>query len=100
MKLIAFDIDGCLLNTDDTPNEAMVELLRVLSKQNQIVVWSGGGKEYVITWCSRLRISRFVDYKVPKSSSKGTQISMFGKEVDIAFDDEDVTLARFNIRVV
>ena len=62
---IAFDADGCLIRRElhyDFPNYPVINLLKLLSqlKNVEIIVWSGGGKEYAEYWGRQLEINPYV----------------------------------------
>jgi len=97
--IIAFDVDGTLLNNEGIPPETPVHirpktsvnleailLLQVLStkiKNTKIYVWSGGGKEYAASIVRLYGIDKYVDKCFGKHEYDE---DIYGK-VDIAFDD-------------
>ena len=97
--IIAFDIDGTLLNNEgiqpETPtylrpkcgvNLEVVTLLQLLSKKmknTKIYVWSGGGKDYAEDICRMYGFDKYVDRCFGKADYDET---IYGK-VDICFDD-------------
>lgn len=96
--IIAFDIDGTLLNNEgiqpETPtylrprcgvNLEAVVLLQILSKMKntRIYVWSGGGQEYAEKICREYGFDKYVDRCFGKTEYDE---SISGK-VDICFDD-------------
>lgn len=97
--IIAFDIDGTLLNNEGIPPETpnylkpqhgvnleVVMLLQILSKKmknTKIYVWSGGGREYAENICRRYGFEKYVDKCLGKDEYDET---IHGK-VDICFDD-------------
>lgn len=92
---VAFDIDGTLIRmNDDGENVPRYDTLQLLiglhdiSHSTQIFVWSGSGVDYAKRWTERLGIHKFVSV-----------IAKGSVEVDIAFDDEEVTLGKVNIQV-
>ena len=87
--IIAFDIDGCLLNEKSKPRPEIIELLKALSKNNKIIVWGGGGIDYARRIVDRLGIGKWVNQTAVKT--KGV--------VDIAFDDQEVSLGKYNIKI-
>ena len=110
--IIAFDVDGTLITNVpadiyqekrpspgtpydyDVPNRDIVELLVILSrfKNVQIVVWSGGGKNYAQMWVDRLKLSKWVWKTAGKLD--GTV------KPDIAIDDiHDCNLGEINLIV-
>lgn len=91
MTTIAFDIDGTLLNLDDTPNWRMIYTLIHLSwiKENRIYVWSGSGLEYANRFVEKFGLTAMIADVVEKASFVP----------DIAFDDQEVTLGKVNVKV-
>ncbi len=97
--IIAFDIDGTILNNEGVPpgtppylrepsavNLEVVLLLQLLSKHmknTRIIVWSGGGKDYAEQIVRRYGLTRYVDRCYGKAEYEA---ELDGK-VDIAFDD-------------
>jgi hypothetical protein len=103
--VIAVDVDGTLrcncTPTCEDPNARIVSFTNALltMKNTEVVVWSGGGKEYA---------QRFVDkFFTPKAAKKITTMSKFaagtglGKFTpDIAIDDiQDTALGKINLIV-
>jgi hydroxymethylpyrimidine pyrophosphatase-like HAD family hydrolase len=92
--IVAFDIDGTLIDYNDEPRKKIISLLKIFkSFGHKIIVWSGGGKDYASLLISRLKLDKFVDEYHSKVSHP------YGKNVDICFDDEEVSLAKLNIKV-
>jgi phosphoserine phosphatase len=106
--VIAFDIDGTLLNNEGIPpatpphlrpptsvNLEAILLLQLLAskmKNTRILVWSGGGQDYAEGIVRRYGLEKYVDRCYGKSECEET--------VDIAFDDVHAcTLADKNIIV-
>jgi phosphoserine phosphatase len=97
--IIAFDIDGTLLNNEgiqpDTPtylrprcgvNLEVVLLLQILSKKmknTKVIVWSGGGKEYAERICREYGFDKYIHRVYDKASYDETTEG----KVDICFDD-------------
>lgn len=90
-KPIVFDVDGTLIDFDDKPRKAVIELLKLLSKHYDIFVWSGGGIEYARMWIQRLKLEKYISSIVPKLKRP---IKPY-----MTFDDEEITLGKFNVRV-
>lgn len=97
---IAFDVDGTLYDNypyfdkkiGEQPRTAIVEFLKELHMAGHyIIVWSGGGKEYASQRVRDLKIEKFVHQTCSKLQNDGT--------VDVCFDDQDVTLAKVNIKI-
>ena len=106
--VIAFDIDGTLLNNEGIPpatpphlrpkcsvNLEIIMLLQILSrkmKNTKVIVWSGGGKEYAEQVCREYGLEKYVDRAYGKGEYDGG--------VDICFDDvHSCELAEQNIIV-
>jgi phosphoserine phosphatase len=93
--VIAFDIDGTILNNEGIPPETpahlrpacgvnleVILLIQILSKKmknTRIIVWSGGGLEYARQIVRRYGLERYVDKCYGKDDCDET--------VDICFDD-------------
>lgn len=106
--VIAFDVDGTLLNNEgiepETPphqraptsvNLEVILLMQLLAKHmknTRIIVWSGGGKEYAEQIVRRYGLEKYVDRCYDKMACE--------EDVDIAFDDQhSFSLAKLNIIV-
>ncbi|MFW5983185.1 MAG: hypothetical protein ACOCQ4_01695 [bacterium] len=95
MAKIAFDLDDTLIIPAiatgferDVPNYQNIQIFHWFQEQGHyIIVWSGGGVDYVQAWMDRLGLA-------PDEICKKGE-----KEVDIAFDDADVQLGKVNIKV-
>lgn len=97
--IIAFDIDGTILNNEGIPPETptylrpqcgvnleVIMLLQILSKKmknTKVIVWSGGGREYAESIVRRYGLEKYV-YQVYGKEEYDETID--GK-VDICFDD-------------
>jgi len=97
--IIAFDIDGTILNNEGIPPETpvhlrpaspvnleIVMLLQILSKgmkNTKVIVWSGGGKEYAEQIVRRYGLERYVH----RCYGKHEYEAEIEGTVDIAFDD-------------
>ena len=97
--IIAFDVDGTILNNEGVPPETapafrpqtsvnleVVMLLQILSKymkNTKIYVWSGGGKEYAEQVVRRYGLEKYVDRCFGKHEYES---ELYGK-VDLAIDD-------------
>jgi len=94
--VIAFDVDDTLIIPNivtgldiDTPNYETIALYRWFQNQGYyMIVWSGSGMDWASTWSKKLGLKP--DEIRPKKKSE---------DVDIAFDDCDVDLAKVNIKV-
>lgn len=100
---IAFDVDGTLRdNREDyeqgnpigaQPNERIRTLLITLAsfKNTQIIVWSGGGRDYAEDIVRVFKLEPYVDECMSKES---------GFVPDIAIDDmHEVELGQYNLIV-
>lgn len=91
--IIAFDVDGTLIDFMDSPREEIVTLLRILVEAGQdVLVWSGGGKGYAETVGRRLGLPDEVLY-ADKWDAR------FKTKVDLAIDDDDALLARQMLKI-
>lgn len=97
--IIAFDVDGTLIDYNEQPRRLMVLLAQTMlewqfldPEQIAVIVWSGGGKEYAEMWADRLGLHGAVCLaKFPESALP---------HVDIAFDDEKDTLLADQMLIV
>lgn len=101
---IAFDVDDTLivpavaLNDEPhpyigmygaVPNYPVIEIYKWFQSQgNYMIIWSGGGVDYARTWAEKLGLNP--DDVIEKVKND---------DVDIAFDDCDVDLAKVNVKV-
>lgn len=93
---IAFDVDDTLIipsvatgQSRDVPNYEVIAILKWFQSQGHaIIVWSGSGTDWAKTWCEKLGIEPD-DVRVKQKS----------EDIDIAFDDCDVDLAKVNVKV-
>ncbi len=93
---VAFDIDDTLLVPAvatgferDTPNYDTVALYKWFQAQGcEMILWSGSGMDWAQTWGEKLGLAPFTVLQKEKR-----------EDVDIAFDDCEVDLARVNVRV-
>lgn len=96
MAKIMFDVDDTLIVPSvatgydrDTPNYENINLYFWFKNQGHAVgVWSGSGVDYARTWAEKLGLHP--DMVLPKFKNL---------DIDIAFDDCDVDLAKVNIKV-
>lgn len=93
---IAFDVDDTLLVPSvasgfgrDTPNYEVIALYKWFQSQGHyMIIWSGSGIDWAKTWAEKFGLT------ADEFPVKGGAVN-----VDIAFDDCDVTLAKVNVRV-
>lgn len=91
MLNVAFDVDGTLIDSQDKPRDDVMRLLmQHFDAGDKVYVWSGGGMDYARRWVDRLCLGRYVTNVLPKTASYS---------MDVAYDDQSVTLAKNNIRV-
>lgn len=93
--VIAFDVDGTILNNEGIPPETpqylrpkcgvnleIITLIQILSKKmknTRIIAWSGGGKEYTEDIVRMYGLDKYVARCYSKADCE--------EEVDICFDD-------------
>ena len=95
---IAFDVDDTLIIpacavswSQDTPNYEVINIYRFFQSQGHyMIIWSGGGKDYAEMWARRLGLNP------NECMAKTTELK---DEIDIAFDDCDIELAKVNVKV-
>lgn len=93
---IAFDIDDTLIVPSlasstgrDVPNYEAIAIYRYFQALGcQMILWSGSGIDWAKTWGEKLDLAPFEVRMKQKSD-----------DVDIAFDDCVVDLAKVNVRV-
>jgi hypothetical protein len=96
MLIIAFDIDDTLLIPSvatgldrDTPNYEVISIYKFFQSIGcKMILWSGSGIDWAKTWGEKLGLTPF-EVRVKEKSD----------DIDIAFDDCDVDLAKVNIKV-
>lgn len=93
--VIAFDVDGTLIDTSGFMNIGIVNLLILLRgfKNTKIVVWSGGGADYARHHVERLGIDKYVHAYASKTDHPTIK-------PDIAIDDiQDTAIGKVNLIV-
>src|SRR3972149_202441 len=93
---IAFDTDDTLIvpknvvgASEDTPNYEVIAIARWFQKNgHELIIWSGGGVDWAKRWGEKLGLEPF-EVRVKEKSA----------DIDIAFDDCDVDLAKVNVKV-
>jgi len=91
---IAFDVDDTLTIPSvvngfdrDTPNYETIALFKWFQSQgHEMIIWSGGGVDYAKMWAEKLGLNAEIREKTKS-------------DVDIAFDDCDVDLAKVCVKV-
>lgn len=97
MKRIAFDIDDTLMKIcracptfHQVPDHDLIQVLYwFVQNGDEVYVWSGGGVDYARGVVEKLGIGHFV--KVIQKENTGN--------MDIAFDDQETSLSRVDVRV-
>jgi len=91
---VVFDVDGTLINFDDTPRFFIIKMLIDMHTLGCIIdVHSGGGEDYAMQWVRKLGLTEYVN----DIFCKGPTLEKPG--YDIAFDDEHVKYGKVNIKV-
>lgn len=93
---IAFDIDDTILVPsvvlgfgNDTPNYETIAVFKWFQAQgHDMILWSGSGMDWAKTWGEKFGLQPFTVLQKEKRD-----------DIDIAFDDCDVDLARVNVKV-
>ena len=92
---IAFDVDDTLIvpsvvtGSVDTPNYETIAIYRWFQAQgHHMIIWSGSGIDWATRWAEKLGLS-----------PDEIRLKEKAEDVDIAFDDCDVDLAKVNIQV-
>lgn len=93
---IAFDVDDTLIVPSvatglayETPNYDTIAIYKWFQSQGyEMIIWSGSGIDWAKTWGEKLGLTPFTVRVKEKSN-----------DIDIAFDDCRVDLAKVNIRV-
>lgn len=106
--IIAFDVDGTLIDSEGNTNWRITDMLRTFSrfKNVEVVVWSGGGKDYAEMWVRKLGLEKYVKKCYSKNHVATTKTMppkhIFEPEIkpDIAIDDiQDCELGLLNLIV-
>jgi len=95
--IIAFDVDDTLIIPavatglpTDTPNYETIAIYKWFQREGHtMIIWSGGGVDYARMWADKLGLQPDDVWRKEKGDG----------DVDIAFDDCDVDLAKVNIKV-
>jgi hypothetical protein len=99
---VAFDIDDTLYKVEhyadldgfprfrQVPDYELIQVLKwFVNNKDEVYVWSAGGIDYAETIMKKLGLDKYV-----KIIQKGE-----GTDIDLCFDDEDVTLAKTNVQI-
>jgi len=75
--IVAFDVDGTLINSHDEPRYEVIDLFRWFQDNTtcDVIIWSGGGIDYSKQWARKLGL-------YPRNVYEKCSI-----DVDIAVDD-------------
>ena len=101
---IAFDIDDTLYKIEmgedghalQVPDHELIAVLKWFhANGHNIFVWSAGGVDYAKTIATKLGVGKLVR-AVPKSGWNDG----FAPPMDIAFDDQETSLAQIDVRVL
>ena len=79
---IAFDCDNTLIDWNDEPRPEIVTLCRALAAHFDVLIWSGGGKEYAQTVARRCGL-----FDIPCFAKFDDRLPI----IDIAIDDDQMT---------
>jgi hypothetical protein len=95
--IIAFDVDDTLVipagivGDAEVPNYDVIAVYLFLQRQgHRMIIWSGGGADYARMQARRLGLE--ADEIIAKTVERKN-------EIDIAFDDSDIELAKVNVKV-
>lgn len=113
MSKIAFDIDDTTLipsvvteSGDNIPNYEVIAVLRWFQNNgHEIILWSGSGVDWAKRWGEKFGLEPFTVRMKEKTTHIETEcidgkfIETEVPDIDIAFDDCDVNLAKVNIKV-
>lgn len=87
---IAFDVDGCLMSYYDEPRWDVVDMLRLLSVNHEITVWSKVGEDYARECVEKLMIGKYV---------KNIRTKEIDNSIDLSLDDNDGDWAKVNLKI-
>lgn len=77
VQVVAFDVDGTLIDDMDQPRWEVIDLLRAFHALGwRVIVWSGGGDTYAKHWVYRLGLGEFVTYSVAKDKKEGVTLAV------------------------
>lgn len=98
--IIAFDVDGTLINFDNTPNYRVINIMRwFIANGERVYIWSGGGYMYAYDWAQKLGFGKDENGISKVWVSEKTKEAAERIRPDVCFDDEFVELAKVNIHV-
>jgi len=96
---VVFDVDDTLWKVrphhgDQVPDYDLIQVLRWhVANRDGVYVWSAGGTEYAYQIMHKLGLDDMVQIV---QKTKETADSF---QFDISYDDEEITLAKVNVRV-
>lgn len=86
---VCFDVDGTLIDYENKPRYAVINLLKAFKDLNcAVYVWSGGGVLYAEGWVNRLGLNDLIEGCIVKGSI----------QPDLAVDDQFVNLGLANFK--
>jgi hypothetical protein len=92
---IAFDVDDTIIipsvvtGKRDVPNYEVIAVYRFFQDQgHHMIIWSGSGIDWATSWAEKLGLN-----------PDEIRIKQKSEDVDLAFDDCDVDLAKVNVKV-
>lgn len=87
---IAFDLQGVLISDDIEKSQSMIGLLKILKNAGHfIIVWSGEDTSKIRKQIRKIGIEDYVNLVVRKMNIDKDMLP------DIAFDDNELNIARF-----
>ena len=90
MKVVAFDIDGTIIDYKGQTRNNVVDLIKFFNDIGcKVYVWTGGGMDRAVQIVENLGLKGIATPAVKNTIGK----------VDVAFDDMDVSLADINIKI-
>lgn len=110
--IVAWDVDDCLIipsvvtGNRDIPNYETIAIYRWFQAQGcHMIIWSGSGVDWAQTWGEKLGLQPD-EIRVKKAPTPCTECASECRDgcpmcydIDIAFDDCEVKLAKVNVRV-
>ncbi len=92
--IVAFDVDLTLIDKNNKINYNTLDLMRwFINNNDRVIVWSGGGIDWAERWVRHLGLQDKVQVAMK------TQENAKALGIDIAVDDEFVTLGKVNIKI-
>jgi len=92
---VAFDCDGTLIDFVGNPRPEMCKLLfAFVNSEANVIVWSGGGKDYAARIYDKVKAIYGKDILDGLVEIRGKD---FLSGVDLTFDDQPMTLGKVNV---